>query len=97
VAMLRGQRTPMSTSLYWRPAQPEPDGERLGYQLKWALARGGYFDHDGSCSTDWFLMGERDLPFLRGVAAAGNDEARQEAEQLIALIAQHGSVEVELR
>jgi hypothetical protein len=91
VAMLRGQRTPMSTSLYWRPAQPEPDGERLGYQLKWALARGGYFDHDG------FLMGERDLPFLRGVAAAGNDEARQEAEQLIALIAQHGSVEVELR
>lgn len=89
----------MSTSLYVRPAVRQPDGDRIGTQLQWVLARGGYFDHDGSCETDWFVMSAKDVPFLRGVIAAGDcvPALRGEAEALVAMIDRYGEVEVSLQ
>jgi hypothetical protein len=85
----------VSSSLYYRPPQPKPEGYHLGYALKWALA-GKYYDHDGSLTTDWFTLSQRDISFLEGVAAAGSDETKKEAMRTINLIKKHGSIEVRL-
>lgn len=85
----------MSSSMYWRPVPSAPDGEPLGDMLKRAISH-ELFDHDGSCSSDWATVDAKFVPFLRGVVAAAwyDPGLRQEAEELIQLIAQHGVVQL---
>lgn len=82
----------MSTNLYWRPLTQDRD---LGYALKFALAP-NLWGHDGSLTAGWTEVSRDLIPFLRGVAAAGNDETRKEAQKLIALIEKHDTVEIRL-
>jgi len=84
----------MSTNLYWRPLPKNPDGEFLGYQLKFILAP-CLWDHDGSLSAEWTTVGPDALDFLRGVAACG-DKRGEEAQRLIDLIEKYGAVEIAL-
>lgn len=82
----------MSSSLVWRPQSKDRD---LGYQLKFALAP-HLWGHDGSLTSPWTEVGHDLIPFLRGVAAASNDEVRKEAEKLIGLIEKHDTLEIRL-
>lgn len=83
----------MSPSLYWRPAT---EGERLGDQLKHAVSP-DLFGHDGNCTSDWVTVDAEFVPFLRDAAATAvgrNWDLRLEAEDLIRLIEQYGSVQL---
>lgn len=88
----------MSTSLYWREPPREPDGELLGYDLKWVIAK-KYLDHDGTLQEDWFDVGKDVVPFLEGVIAAtvGDEALKKEAQELIDLIEKYGTVQLSLR
>lgn len=88
----------MSSSLYWRPVPSAPDGEPFGDHLKFAISP-VLFDHDGSCSSNWVTVDAKFVPFLRGVVVAGwyNSTLRQEAEELIELIAQHEVVQLRIQ
>lgn len=83
----------MSSSLYWRP--PEPEGKSFGYDLKFTLRE--YFG--GGMLSEWTILGERDVPFLRGlIAGAGKEEeVAKEARFLIDKIEKYGHVEVRER
>lgn len=83
----------MSASLYWRPYQPEPEGEQFGYQLKWLLVERLGLEGDGSVNTDWVLAGESLVPWLEGIRDGGG-AAADDANKLLTLIAKYGTVEV---
>lgn len=78
----------MSSNLHWR--LPEPEGKSFGYQLKFALRE--YWG--GGIVSDWSILNQHDLGFLRGlVAGAGPDsETGKEAQFLIDKIQKHGAV-----
>jgi hypothetical protein len=90
----------VSTSLHWRPTS---EGSSLGYALKWSLSE-KLWGHDGSLSGDWVEVGLGLVPFLEGIVAAHSSaregtqqaEIRAEAQRLIDLIAEHGTVELSL-
>jgi hypothetical protein len=84
----------MSTNLYWRPVPNVPEGNRLGDQLKYVIAR-EVFNHDGSLSSDWISIDKTMLPFLRGVlAVAASGPLYDQTKELIDLIKTHGAVQL---
>lgn len=75
----------MSSSLYWRP--PNPEGTYLGYALKFALR-----EYAGDSEVD-VTLDANSVPFLRGViAGTGQADLKQEAQEAINLIEKHGSI-----
>jgi hypothetical protein len=84
----------MSSSLYWRPAPKKvPAAQSLPYGLKSVIAR-RLWDHDGSLNGDPVEVDHAFLPYLRGVADAGNGDVAEGARELIGLIEEHGEVEL---
>jgi hypothetical protein len=81
----------MSTNLFWRPI---PDDEPLPYVLKQLLGRKIW--DDGGLHGEWTEIGRELLPWLEGVRDAGG-EVGTEAQQLIALINVHGTIEVAIK
>lgn len=81
----------MSTNLYVRPYQPEPLGEDLAYELKKSISQ-KYWDHDGSLSGDWIVLGAEDVPYLEGL----RDAKIKDADTLIEKILKFGAVEIAL-
>lgn len=82
----------MSTSLYWKPLPEEPK-ERSLYSLKWALAK-KLGEYDGSVSEDLGIVDSSFIPFLEGIAAAGDKDTATDAESLIDAIKKHGKVQL---
>jgi hypothetical protein len=82
----------VSTSLYWRPVPADPDGEYLGDQLKFVLAR-HWFDHDGSLSSEWVTVSKNLIPFLEGVRAVGGPTLLAESARLIDLLRCHDEIQ----
>lgn len=80
----------MSSSLYWRP--PNPEGEYLGYELKFALREVVGETYIG----EWIIVDKGLIPSLEGVAiGAGKDsDVAKQARALIKLIEKHGSVDI---
>jgi hypothetical protein len=92
----------MSTNLYWRPHSPTK-GHDLPYELKSKLGR-LLWDHDGSLSGQPTALGRDSyvyhdgvrvdvISYLRGLKDAGI----RGAKDLLEVIDQHGTVEVEIR
>lgn len=82
----------MTSGLYWREMPKLPDGKELSPALKHVLAK-EWFGHDGSLLGDT-VVGKDHVWFLRGVAAAGTQEVREAAQELIAAVEKHGLVRV---
>lgn len=81
--------------VHWRPTAKD---SYLGYDIKWAIAR-KLWDHDGTLTSDWTAVSRDMIPFLEGVVAgdrARDSELTAEVQKLIALIEQHGTVELAL-
>lgn len=85
----------MSTSLHWRPVPKEKKDSYLGYQLKFHIAE-KLWGHDGSLNSEWEEVDSDWIPFLEGIASAGEKELAGEAEKLIELIKKHGAVQLSL-
>jgi hypothetical protein len=83
----------VSASLYWRPYVPEPDGDPIGYDLKWALCKRFWPHQDGSTNTEWAILSGRDRQWLEGVCDGGGQGA-DDAVDLLDLIDKHGEVEI---
>ena len=85
----------MSTRLYWRPThQP---GDTLPTALKYVVAR-KWWGHDGTLGSEPYTVSDKDRDFLEGVmAATQNDETRDGARRLLALVEQYGEVDVWLQ
>jgi hypothetical protein len=81
----------MSMGLYWRLVAPI-EGAHLSQALKYAISR-ELWDHDGTLGGDATLSAEH-IGFLRGMAAAGNDEVRKDCRTLVEAIEKHGAVVV---
>jgi len=82
----------MSTSLYWSPL-PEQPKERSIHDLKWTLAK-KLGQYDGSCSESLGVVDNDLIPFLEGIAAAGDKGMRDDATELIDAIKKYGKVEL---
>ena len=83
----------MSTNLYWKPVFKNQ--ACIGKQIKYHLAP-KLWEHDGTLCSEWTLVGSELLPFLEGLASAGNKEVSGEAKKLMSLIKKHGDIEIAL-
>ena len=81
----------MSMDLYWRPVIPI-EGQHLSRALKYAISR-ELWDHDGTLGGAATLSTAH-VGFLRGMAAAGNEEVSKDCRTLVEAIEKHGAIVV---
>lgn len=86
----------MSVNLYSRPVIKEPQGNCIGYQLKFHLAP-KLWGNDGTLHSDWVVVNSDLIPFLEGLESAGSSEVKIESNLLIQLINKYGEVELSLK
>lgn len=79
----------MSKSLYWTPPPSEVKEHAIDY-LRYEIAR--YYDEDYN-GDSWSETVDDDLiPFLKGIVAAGTDQKKEDAQELIDAIKKYGKV-----
>lgn len=81
----------MSLNLHWY--KPPTERKALGsayHPLKGILAQ-RYGERDGSCHEE-FTLGERDIPFLEGLAAG----EIKDADKLLADLRKYGTLELDI-
>lgn len=84
----------MSTNFYWQAFPKEPPPVQYCSDIKRIMAR-RYWDHDGTLFGAVTTLGESDVPFLSGVAAATpHREVREAAEEMIKAIREQGGVSI---
>ena len=87
----------MGMTYHWRPVVTPPVGGCIGPQMRHVLAR--RFTLGGDATPDNLVgieLGPDELDWLRGVSDGGNAEIREEAEELLAAIAAHGTIRIEV-
>jgi hypothetical protein len=82
----------MSSSLSWQP--PPEQRERHYIGLKYEI--GTYYEGDYNGGTLNVMADSELIPFLKGIAAVGNDSDRKHAQELISAIEKYDKIELNI-
>ena len=82
----------MSKSCYWTP--PPKELKEHYVSLKYEI--GKYFDENYNGDSGSWIVGDDFIPFLKGIAAAGNGDQVKDAMSMIKAIQQYGTIHISI-